>query len=401
MSKLGLVVLLSLVTGRMFAQNYFVFISSDNRQPFYVRLDSQFYPSSPEGHLIIAPLKDSDYVITIGFPGKVHPERRYSFPVHRKDLEFQLKGQDDGDMKLWDQQAKDWVAPRPKEGGEDQIRAMGIKKDDAFSRMMAEVVQDTAVLYNTYAMEQALADSPAVSGTGTGRDSTPVTASSATIGTMLDKSPFIPAATLPAATLPPLTLLVDTVKALPRGAGVVKLSERRTGHSVRLVYADQTAGRQVDTVVITIPVDTAASPAPETATARLSETAGIRPADTARIHPSDTPQRPQVRPVVPYVNSDCHNFATDYDIDKLRVRMLDAPNDGERVATARKVFKTKCFYTKQLRVLSEVFTSDASKFKFFEAAWPFAADEHFRELSGLLSDPVYLGKFNTMTGGQP
>jgi hypothetical protein len=48
--------------------------------------------------------------------------------------------------------------------------------------------------------------------------------------------------------------------------------------------------------------------------------------------------------------------------------------------------------------LSEVFTTDAAKFKFLEAAYPFASDDHFAELSNLLADPVYNGRFRAMTG---
>src|SRR5258708_34432251 len=43
---------------------------------------------------------------------------------------------------------------------ERQNHLGGVKKDDAFSRLMAGVVSDTAVMYNTYAMEATLKDSP-------------------------------------------------------------------------------------------------------------------------------------------------------------------------------------------------------------------------------------------------
>jgi len=99
------------------------------------------------------------------------------------------------------------------------------------------------------------------------------------------------------------------------------------------------------------------------------------------------------------VNSDCHDFATDFDVDKLRIKMLQS-NGEERIAIARKAFKVKCFYTRQIRALSDVFTSDAARFRFFETAWPFAADEHFHELSDLLTDPVYTARFKTMTHQQ-
>jgi len=96
----------------------------------------------------------------------------------------------------------------------------------------------------------------------------------------------------------------------------------------------------------------------------------------------------------------CRNFAADYDVDKLRVKMLEGSKDEDRILTAKKVFKTKCFTTKQIRALSEVFTTDAGKYHFFEAAYPFVSDDRFRELTDLLADPVYNGKFRALTGQQ-
>jgi hypothetical protein len=59
---------------------------------------------------------------------------------------------------------------------------------------------------------------------------------------------------------------------------------------------------------------------------------------------------------------------------------------------------TVCFTTKQIRALSEVFTADPAKYRFFETAYPFLSDDRFRELTNLLADPVYNGKFKAMTG---
>ena len=98
------------------------------------------------------------------------------------------------------------------------------------------------------------------------------------------------------------------------------------------------------------------------------------------------------------VNSDCKNFASDYDVDRLRVKMLEAVKDEDRIQIARKVFKSKCFTTRQIRALSEVFTTDALRYRFFEAAYPFVADDRFYELSDLLADPAYNSKFRIMTG---
>jgi hypothetical protein len=85
-------------------------------------------------------------------------------------------------------------------------------------------------------------------------------------------------------------------------------------------------------------------------------------------------------------------------VDKLRFKMLESVNNDDRIGTAKKAFKIKCFSTRQIRALSEVFSADATKFKFLETAYPFVADDHFNELADLLTDPVYIGKFRTMTG---
>lgn len=517
MCKLGLVLLFLLLTGNNYAQDYFVLIQSDHRQPFYVRLGSQLYPSSPEGHLILSRLKDSTYTISIGFPGQTGAglagqEQTYSIATRRKDQELQLKDHGEAGWGLYDTQTKEWLTVLARSGGREEFRAVGIRKDDAFSRMMAGVVQDTAVLYNNYA-------DPALTATATSPGNTSLsttvpattslsTTSPGTTNASATTSPAIanPAATVkpgidssistgsvitgnPLVTMPPAakpatdsavailrsakpadtatthaqaignprTLAIapttDTVTTRPQtvahtsrtdtaatllyrpisgtslhksppatdsftrqpltAPGIVKLSERKSAHSIRQVYALPGKGAKADTVVVIIPIDTPRNllaknrgPNPDSPslsqgpTYRLIVPAPVNPpADNTRARTADSGQKRTVKTALPYVNSDCHSFATDYDVDKLRVKMLQAVKDDDRIAAALKVFRTKCFSTSQVRALSEIFTADAAKFRFFETAWPFAADEHFRELGSLLTDPVYSNKFKTMTGG--
>ena len=551
MSKISLVIVFLLQAGTSFAQKYFVFIDAVNRQPFYVRVDSEFHSSSAEGHIILSQLKDTTYTIAIGFPSQTLPEQHYAVSIHGKDQALELRSQDPNGLRLYDLQTNDWLSPQGGSGAGDDSRSAGIKKDDAFSRMMAGVVRDTAVLYNTFAMERALSDSPAVAtakpdtvankavavtsppsapDTHAGKpiDSTttkPADTSSAGAGTTtastLPAGTTAPTGTIPSASTTPAAALptpvdstrhiisTDTTSARPpdptvaraadttvsrhndttgsqyagttaskqpnsaisrpagvmthqpaarfndsgaaplyrptpkdtttsaapipsavgvplyRSAGVVKLSERHSPKNVRLVYADHSGSKKIDTIVVIIPVDTPAvdktagrqphaadtsrvpatrahGPNPDTPTVGTSTAAAYRPTipptsstEAARPHPVDTTHRAAKATV--FVNSDCHDFASDFDVDKLRVRMLETGKDDDRLAVARKTFKSKCFSTRQIRTLSEVFTSDAAKFRFFEAAWPFAADEHFHELSDLLADPVYNSKFKTMT----
>jgi hypothetical protein len=518
MSKLCLVVVLILMAGRIYAQDYFVLIEADNGQPFYVRVDSQYYSSSARGHLILSHLKDSSYIITIGFPGQVFPERQFSFSVHQNDHAFRLKNEEGKGWWLVDDKGQE-LAMLNGNGGGTSARIPGIKKDDAFSRLMADVVKDTAVMYTTFTIEQpnpspAASSVTPASGTPTStstnrlaRDSSanftaadsataarsvtkPIDSTDATHSGMVssvdsamassrprDTSVVVhPGVTTPvdsaavrraavrasdssaaahgfnnnpataavvspgadsaaghtantplyrpiprkdtattaiplaSASAPPASTpepLPSAAAPLYRTTGVTMLTEHRSARSLRQVYTDHDSNGKSDTVVIIIPLDT---PAQSDHPAVTSVSRIIHPASPDSSHLTapqghspnpDTPALSSARTpgksTLTFVNSDCHNFATDYDVDKLRVKMLESAKDDDRILSAHKVFKTKCFSTRQIRALSEVFTTDGAKFRFLEAAYPFVSDDHFAELSNLLADPVYSGRFRAMT----
>lgn len=560
MCKLGLVLLFSLTTGSSYAQGYFVLLQSGNRQPFYVRLGTQLYSSTQNGHLILSQLKDSTYTLAIGFASRPGVEQSYVVTPSQKDLEFEIRERGEAGWELYDMQAKEWLTAVSRSGGREEVRAIGVRRDDAFSRMMAGVVHDTAVLYNDYADSELAVvlaarrdtatapitridtpvikpetvaaaagrpDSPASpklyssasprsDSSAYSRSDSPAFPKSDSPASPKSHSPVVssgiyttPDSSVAANTRPdtaPITrpdtqsnsLRSDPPPSIDSSAreplyrptpSVVKLSERKLTRNMRLVYADKGKDAKSDTVVVIIPLDTPQTTAakarnanpdssraaavkmrntvpdtsriaaiksrnagPDTSrTAAKSRNAGpdssrtaakprnagpdstraaavkprtpdsarpasarskapnfdspanvraivptplAQPADKNR--PNDSAKKPATKSPLPYVNSDCHAFATDYDVDKLRVKMLEGAKDDERIAAALKIFKTKCFFTRQIKALSEVFTTDASKYRFFETAYPFAADEHFRELGALLTDPVNQNKFKTL-----
>jgi len=529
MSKVGLLIVLILMAGSNYAQDYFIFIQADNKLPFYVRLGSDVYSSTTGGHLILSQLKDSTYHLIIGMPGQSAQEQRYIVAVHQTDQAFRLKEQGEKGWSLYDEQTGEIKSPEVSSGRGDEIRPAGIKKDDAFSRLMAGVVYDTAVLYNTYAMEQVFPDSsrgtpvpnssmmaatrqalPDSSITTTVRQALPDSSSTAPPLQTIDSS----TAALSRQTIPDSSVTATIRQTVPdssatatsrqavsdsstavtnmpgislsdpkpdastgikpssRARSIVKLGERKLPHTLRLAYADHSTGKKADTIILFIPLDTfiiakgsqrpprttvdttristlrssptsraftpGSSPASRTsapgsatisgsstpgssptgapnpgssipgasnpgsslpgASNSISSTSGAPVTETPQSRPLDSAHRSATaRSSLSFVNSDCHSYATDYDVDKLRVKMLDANKDEERIQIARKVFKTRCFSTRQIKALSEVFTTDAAKFRFLETAYPFCSDDRFRELSTLLADPVYSSKFHLMT----
>lgn len=355
MSKLGLVIVMMLMAGRNHAQNYparsnepltyFVLIQSDDGAAFYVRLDERLFSSSSGGHLILSRLKDSVYTITVGLPGQTNIEQRYLLNIHKRDWSLRLSRRDDR-WGLYDGHSR--ALPAVADSNVSQRPLPGVKRDDPFSQMMSAIVRDTAVMYSTYATYNA---APV--------DSTPAAASKSPTDTV----PASPAGNAGTSSYP--TALSSPTGDIPSSpTGVMKLSEYRSTQSLSILYMDHPTDKNTDTIDVVIPIDSSAV---------TRQTA------------------------IPFVNSDCHAFATAYDVDKLRVRLLNTAKDADRIQAALKVFKTKCFTTKQVGALSEVFITDASKFKFLATAYPFVSDEHFAKLENCLSNPVYIEKFRTLT----
>lgn len=71
-------------------KTYFVYLQSDNQQPFYVILNGKTVSSTPLGYVILSKLKDSTYPIRIGFP-KTEGEQEFDLKIDGGDHGFLLK----------------------------------------------------------------------------------------------------------------------------------------------------------------------------------------------------------------------------------------------------------------------------------------------------------------------
>ena len=141
----------------------------------------------------------------------------------------------------------------------------------------------------------------------------------------------------------------------------------------------------------------------------MDSIASLKKADTAKVVKAemkkiDSPVVEPSKELVPekpaglvMVNSDCSKFATDNDVDKLRVKMMNEKDAGNRIFIAHKVFKSMCFSTKHIKGLSELFPNDELRFRFFETAWPFVSDTvNFKSLEETLTDAFFVTRFRTL-----
>lgn len=97
------------------------------------------------------------------------------------------------------------------------------------------------------------------------------------------------------------------------------------------------------------------------------------------------------------VNSNCKKVANENDFLKLRKNMAAKSKEADMISVAKSAFKKQCYTSDQIRSLGVLLMSDASKYEFLDAAYPFASDsEKFSSLRSLLTDTYYLNRFDAL-----
>lgn len=95
--------------------------------------------------------------------------------------------------------------------------------------------------------------------------------------------------------------------------------------------------------------------------------------------------------------NNCTNMASETDYLKLRKKMVATDGDDAMLAAAKKIFKTKCFTTEQVRNLGTLFLNDAGRYNFFDAAYLSVSDrENFAALEAEIKDAYYISRFKAM-----
>lgn len=455
---------------------YFLCIQAEDHQPFYVRLSNKTWSSSSVGNLVVAGLGDSTYQVSIGFPKNKYPEQNFLITFNRKDLGYTLKQIDEQIWNLTSWENGEKISPRT--GQTAEVNWYGEKKKpDAFTNLMAAVVNDSAVLYVA-----SVKDLPgkqevfaSVNTTPVAKDSTMavVVADSAshTIGTSVDSLLAIQkvvdsfTAVVPKDTA--VIVRLDTAVGRPDSSVAMAVISKDTTAANSLVQVDSAVTVQKDSIPAAVTTDTPAastagpilvysapkpnialvkdhvtpkgrslmfidssasgvdsisiiidaepdtltvvnntgtpaktvqSPAPVKTTTPEPSTTQAAPAPEAGEVKKDSSAEPAAdKKKMVMMNSDCSNFATDNDIDKLRVKILDEPTIDSKLGPLRKLFKSKCIYTRQIRALSELYPNDEARFRFLELCYPYTADtSEFRTLVNVLSEDAYIARFKTL-----
>ena len=432
MKNLFLVFVFFLFNVSLSAQKvYFVYLQSDNQQPFYARMGEKIYNSNPSGYLILSSLRDSNYSINIGMQGSQSPDQAYSIPVNRKDQGFLLKSFGDKGWGLFNLINMSVIMPASNAVNAVQSIKTEKRPDNPFTDLLAKAADDSTIK-----------EKPIVVRTDEKKESIPAVTDKKDepISEIKENSPArqeeIKKETSPiekkeeprpdsSAILKQIEedkrlaqIRADSVQAakkyedelqrqqdLKRQDSVekakseivteaeykkstVKLkSESSTTTGIGLVFLDMLSDQITDTIRILIPPDY-----------KKENPAGLKPDEKKflDITSNDSIKKDGPKAMTVKTNN-CREVATEDDFFRLRKKMAGENSDNSMIAEASKVFKTKCFSTTQIKNLGTLFLVDEFRYKFFDAAYQYVSDvENFASLESELKDDYYINRFKAM-----
>ena len=464
--------LIFFVSGIMAQQIHFIYLQTENRQPFYVKLDKKLFSSTASGYLIIPKLEEGEYAFKIGFPKNEWPEQLLNCIVKKDDAGYVLKNFGDKGWGLFNLQTMEVVMASNKIQ-ETTVAETPVKSDD-FATTLSNVVKDPSIAIKEEEKAEpvievkqsatadtltTIKDSLVAAQPELRFDSVSVVKLDVVIAEPAKQDTVMILETIKseqpdslskqnnnitqtekkeevktAADKSDQTVTKTEIKQEPTVktvSQVNKLLSTDNPEGIELMYADITDGK-ADTIRIFIAKEKAAIEMPDTvkeiapeqkplikqvekdeATApkfidiilpnpnAKTDTAVSQPPVVIGDNKADTvviPEKPKEVVSKPMMaNSDCKNFATEDDFLKLRKKMAAEDNDDEMLAAAKKVLKTRCFTTDQIKNLSVLFLTDEWKYKFFDLSYPFVSDSYnFSALQVQLKEAYYIERFKVM-----
>ena len=418
-------------------QNHYLYIQTENKQPFYVKLDKKIYSSTASGYIVMPKLKEGKYDLAIGFPKTEFMEQNIACTINDTDLGYLLKNFGNKGWGLFNLQTLNVIMAG---NNEKIVSAEVVNKTDAFSTMLSNVVNDSTIRQSEVVkveikIEPVKEDgkistdatsekqSPALADVKPGIDNPKASqnkkdVSNDPVRSELEKPEVKPGE---------INIANNT------RSNITRKLLNKNAEGTEMVFIDE-AGDLKDTIRVFIPADRKPVARVEEKPKEIENSKEELKAESIKqenkikegdakvtesyitikkqeeIKPEvskgkneeelKSPLDKAVEPVaqkIAMINSDCKGTATDSDFLKLRKKLAAANSDDEMITNAKKMFKVKCFSVEQVKNLSVLFLKDAGKYSFFDMAYPFVSDSNnFSTLQNQLSDSYYISRFQAM-----
>ncbi len=141
----GIFLILCLIATNTRAQStHYVYIQTENRQPFYVKTQDILYSSSESGYVILTKLDAGLKKYVMGFPKNQWPSQTFIVDVTIADRGFELKKDESGRWTLVDISTKEVIESIESGRSANNTTA----KQDEFSNVLARVTDNPSILQN-------------------------------------------------------------------------------------------------------------------------------------------------------------------------------------------------------------------------------------------------------------
>ena len=144
--------------------SHYIYLQTDNQQPFYIKYNNRIYSSSASGYLILSKLKDGAVEFSVGFPKSDQPEQKFQCLLENTDKGYLIKNFAEKGWGLYDLQSSAIVYAGVTSEIKTSNPAVTTSQpvtDDPFANMLSKVTQDTTVKNVTVRKEEkVIVDTP-------------------------------------------------------------------------------------------------------------------------------------------------------------------------------------------------------------------------------------------------
>ena len=401
-------------------------------------MGDKVYSSETAGYLLLPSLITGKYPLIIGFPGEQKTENRFEVSVNGEDKGFTI-AEESGLIYLNDLHSNKKIKPL------DEPGLAGVRyeiRTDSFSILLSRASNDPSLGRVPIFPKEDLAKetaTPKLSETETVKDDVveaentevvvaevipPVVevvyadssiAHSETKPGIENKEDSVDSGPVSEPFQDTIAVLseipgnrTDTVNNIV-GSGVLRYAESSTGEGFLLSFIDLSSN---DTIRLVIPnprfklVEDALPKEEESLFLEIERKDLVKDSveNAGRINSSGevevrVTEKNDIENKEINKGNHCRRVAGEKDFLKLRKNMAGQNSDEAMVDEARKVFKSRCFTTEQVKHLSGLFLTSAGKYLFFDAAYLHVTDrDAFPQLETEIRDDYYLRRFKALIG---
>jgi len=395
-------------------RQYFIYLQSEAKQPFIVRLGNSQINSSSYGYLIIPKLVDSTY--QIGIVPQIGQSFAYNFEIklNQRDHGFLIKNMGEKGWSLFDQQSLELLKPVNSKVNKEVDTLNTSKNAQSFSDILSKASNDPTLkekTATTVAEKKIDSEMPQVKNEKVvenkieqpveKKESDATQTNQQSVKVIQDT--IVKSNAIPTQNVPPVNNAA--IEEGYKKSVIIRKSESSTTQGFGLVFLDQYSNGHADTIQLVIPNAVNVFQNKEQVAPKETKNFIEEKPDTAsskivginkEINKTTAPEVTTTTPAIAN-NNKCVVVASDQDFFSLRKQMASAEGNQQMVDVASNYFKKTCFTVEQIKNLSFLFLDDEGKYRFFDQAYTHVSDlENFKGLQTEIKDEYYLNRFKAM-----